>query len=83
MIGLFRRAFLWGVVRVLEGFANTVGRFAAWAGLFMVLQQMQARSAATDSPFNLLIKLTSPFISVNYQLCALLVRTNKATPFPV
>ena len=29
-----------GTVRVLEGIANTVGRFAAWAGLLMVLQQI-------------------------------------------
>ena len=40
LIGLWRNAFLWGTVRVLEGFANTVGRFAAWAGLIMVLQQV-------------------------------------------
>ena len=39
-IGLWRNAFMWGVVRGLEGFANTVGRFAAWAGLLMVLQQV-------------------------------------------
>ena len=39
-IGVWRGAFLWGVVRVLEGFANTVGRFFAWAGLIMVLQQI-------------------------------------------
>ena len=39
-VGLWRNGFLWGVVRVLEGFANTVGRFAAWAGLLMVLQQV-------------------------------------------
>lgn len=38
--GLWRNGFLWGVVRVLEGMANTVGRFAAWAGLAMVLQQV-------------------------------------------
>ncbi len=38
--GLWRNDFLWGVVRVLEGFANTVGRFFAWAGLLMVLQQV-------------------------------------------
>jgi len=31
---------MWGSVRVLEGFANTVGRFFAWAGLLMVLQQI-------------------------------------------
>jgi TRAP-type mannitol/chloroaromatic compound transport system permease small subunit len=39
-IGLWRNAIMWGAVRVLEGFANTVGRFAAWAGLLMVLQQI-------------------------------------------
>ncbi|MBC7131736.1 MAG: TRAP transporter small permease subunit [Roseovarius sp.] len=39
-IGLWRNTFLWGCVRALEGFANTVGRFAAWAGLIMVLQQI-------------------------------------------
>ncbi len=40
IIGLFRRGILWGIVRVLEGFANSVGRFFAYAGLFMVLQQI-------------------------------------------
>ena len=39
-VGIWRGEFLWGVVRVLEGFANTVGRFFAWAGLLMVLQQI-------------------------------------------
>ncbi|MEX0969436.1 MAG: TRAP transporter small permease subunit [Paracoccaceae bacterium] len=39
VIGLIYRAFLWRTVRVLEGFANGTGRFFAWAGLFMVLQQ--------------------------------------------
>ncbi|WP_147124782.1 TRAP transporter small permease subunit [Shimia ponticola] len=39
-IGLWRNEVMWGVVRGLEGFANTVGRFAAWAGLLMVLQQI-------------------------------------------
>lgn len=38
--GVWKNQFLWGVVRGLEGFANTVGRFAAWAGLLMVLQQV-------------------------------------------
>jgi TRAP-type mannitol/chloroaromatic compound transport system permease small subunit len=32
--------FMWGCVRGLEGFANTVGRIAAWAGLLMVIQQI-------------------------------------------
>ena len=40
IIGLIRPAFMWGCVRVLEGFANTVGRTAAWVGLLMVLQQV-------------------------------------------
>ncbi|MEM1236300.1 MAG: TRAP transporter small permease subunit [Pseudomonadota bacterium] len=39
-VGLWKNSFMWGVVRVLETFANTVGRFAAWAGLLMVLQQV-------------------------------------------
>jgi TRAP-type mannitol/chloroaromatic compound transport system permease small subunit len=39
-VGLWRNGFLWGCVRVLEGFANTVGRLVAWAGLIMVLQQI-------------------------------------------
>ncbi|MGB0958608.1 MAG: TRAP transporter small permease subunit [Halocynthiibacter sp.] len=39
-IGLWRNRVMWGVVRLIEGFANTVGRFFAWAGLFMVLQQI-------------------------------------------
>jgi TRAP-type mannitol/chloroaromatic compound transport system permease small subunit len=40
VIGLWSNRFLWGTVVVLEGFANTVGRLAAWAGLLMVLQQV-------------------------------------------
>ncbi len=39
-IGIWRNEFLWGVVRGLEWFANTIGRFFAWAGLAMVLQQI-------------------------------------------
>ncbi|MGB7241933.1 MAG: C4-dicarboxylate ABC transporter permease [Sulfitobacter sp.] len=39
-IGLWRNSVMWGYVRVLEGFANTVGRFFAWAGLLMVVQQI-------------------------------------------
>jgi len=39
--GMFwNRSFLWGCVRVTEGFANWTGRFFAWAGLLMVLQQV-------------------------------------------
>jgi TRAP-type mannitol/chloroaromatic compound transport system permease small subunit len=40
VIGLIRREVMWGTVRLLEGFANAVGRVAAWAGLLMVLQQI-------------------------------------------
>jgi len=39
-IGLWKNQVMWGTVRVLEGFANTVGRTFAWAGLLMVLQQI-------------------------------------------
>lgn len=39
-VGLWRNSIMWGVVRGLEGLANGVGRFAAWAGLLMVLQQI-------------------------------------------
>ncbi|ASM72069.1 MULTISPECIES: TRAP transporter small permease subunit [Roseobacteraceae] len=40
VVGLWHRGFMWGCVRVIEGFNNTVGRFFAWAGLLMVLQQI-------------------------------------------
>lgn len=36
----WKREILWWAVRILEGFANGVGRVAAWAGLLMVLQQV-------------------------------------------
>ena len=39
-IGLWRNSFLWGCVIAMEGFANTVGRLFAWAGLIMVIQQI-------------------------------------------
>ncbi len=39
-LGIWKRALLWGAVRVLEGIANGVGRFFAWAGLLMVIQQI-------------------------------------------
>ena len=39
-VGFWKNGFMWGCVRALEGFANTVGRFFAWAGLLMVLQQI-------------------------------------------
>ncbi len=39
-VGIWRREFMWGCVRVLEAIANTSGRFFAWAGLLMVLQQI-------------------------------------------
>ena len=37
---VWKREILWGCVRVLETFANAVGRTAAWAGLIMVLIQV-------------------------------------------
>ncbi|WP_439522683.1 TRAP transporter small permease subunit [Marivita sp.] len=41
LIGAFwKREFLWWCVRILEAFANAVGRTAAWAGLVMVLTQV-------------------------------------------
>ncbi|WP_108816079.1 TRAP transporter small permease subunit [Loktanella sp. Alg231-35] len=40
IIGFISNRFMWGCVRGLEGFANIVGRTAAWAGLLMVLQQV-------------------------------------------
>ncbi len=40
VLGLLYRPFLWAVVRLIEGFSNAVGRFFAWAGLIMVLQQV-------------------------------------------
>lgn len=39
-LGLAWRPLMWGVVRGLEAFANGIGRFFAWAGLLMVLQQI-------------------------------------------
>mgnify|MGYP006077009531 CR=1 FL=1 len=39
-IGIRKRAFMWGMVRGLEGVANAVGRLFAWAGLIMVIQQI-------------------------------------------
>jgi len=40
VIGFVKNSFMWGCVRILEGFANSIGRFVAWAGLLMVLQQI-------------------------------------------
>ena len=40
IVGLMNHKIMWGCVRGLEGFANKVGRFFAWAGLIMVLQQI-------------------------------------------
>ncbi|WP_372891263.1 TRAP transporter small permease subunit [Rhodosalinus sp.] len=39
-VGLWRNSVLWGGVIALEGFANALGRLAAWVGLIMVLQQI-------------------------------------------
>ena len=38
--GIVWPRFMWGCVRVLETFANAVGRTVAWVGLLMVLQQV-------------------------------------------
>jgi len=40
VIGMMRHSFMWAMVRILEGFGNTVGRTFAWAGLLMVVQQI-------------------------------------------
>nr|WP_244641056.1 TRAP transporter small permease subunit [Allosediminivita pacifica] len=39
-VGIWRTGFLWALVRGLEAFSNSVGRFFAWAGLIMVIQQV-------------------------------------------
>ncbi|MCE8510594.1 C4-dicarboxylate ABC transporter permease [Ruegeria pomeroyi] len=62
-IGMYFRSFMWLMVRGLEGFANTVGRFFAWAGLLMVLQQiiivfMQRVFARPDLSFGFGIPVT-------------------------
>ena len=55
-VGFWKREFMWGCVRGLEGMANGIGRFFAWAGLLMVLQQiiivfMQRIFAAAEISF--------------------------------
>ncbi|KZY29992.1 C4-dicarboxylate ABC transporter permease [Roseovarius sp. HI0049] len=39
-VGMWKNSVMWACVRGMEGFANIVGRFFAWAGLVMVLQQV-------------------------------------------
>lgn len=39
-VGVWKREFLWKVVIGLEFMHNSIGRFFAWAGLLMVLQQV-------------------------------------------
>ena len=39
-VGIWKNNVMWGSVRILEGFANAVGRLFAWAGLLMVIQQI-------------------------------------------
>ncbi len=61
--GLIYNRFMWGCVRSLEGFANVVGRIAAWAGLLMVLQQvviifMQRVFAVSEISLGLGVSLT-------------------------
>lgn len=38
--GIVWRPVMWGSVRAIEWFGNTIGRLVAWAGLIMVLQQV-------------------------------------------
>lgn len=40
IVGMIRHQFLWNTVRGIEWTSNTIGRFFAWAGLLMVLQQV-------------------------------------------
>ncbi|MDW4497681.1 C4-dicarboxylate ABC transporter permease [Sulfitobacter sp. D35] len=40
VVGLIWPRVMWACVRGLEGFANGIGRAAAWVGLLMVLQQV-------------------------------------------
>ncbi|MFQ6548866.1 TRAP transporter small permease subunit [Aestuariibius sp. 2305UL40-4] len=40
IIGFINNRVMWGTVVGLEGVANFIGRLFAWAGLFMVLQQI-------------------------------------------
>ncbi|WP_146345184.1 TRAP transporter small permease subunit [Phaeobacter marinintestinus] len=63
IICLTNRKWMWGVVRVTEGFANSIGRVVAWAGLLMVLQQivivfMQRIFTAAQISFGFGIPLT-------------------------
>jgi len=39
-VGIWRSSIMWAMVRGLEAISNSVGRFAAWAGIFMVVQQI-------------------------------------------
>lgn len=40
IVGIFKRNVLWAFVRGSEAINNTIGRFASWALLLMVLQQV-------------------------------------------
>lgn len=40
VVGFIWNRFMWRCVRVLEGFANGLGRLVAWVALIMVLQQI-------------------------------------------
>lgn len=40
VLGLWRKPIMYRSMRIFEGIGNKVGRFAAWAGLLMVLQQI-------------------------------------------
>ncbi len=59
IIGIIWPRFMWGMTRGLEGFANTVGRVAAWVGLLMVLQQVMI--VFLQSIFRLGVLTIAPF----------------------
>ena len=40
IVGIIRPKVMWSSVVLFEGFANYIGRFFAWAGLLMVIQQV-------------------------------------------
>ena len=59
IVGLIWPRIMWGTVRVLEGFANGIGRAAAWFGLLMVLQQVMV--IFLQSTFRMGFITLSPF----------------------
>ncbi len=47
-IGLWHHSILWGIVRGIEALNNAIGRFAAWAALIMVVQQVLIQRQRTS-----------------------------------